>query len=119
METRPEVTLLYLDVAERGVAYTFYGRGQVTDDPEVADRVFAAAPEGEQVPGSRAQGNPLIIDLERVVAQGRRPEQKTSSWRHTDLSSTRIASSMAVVSDRIIAGHLGQSKPWASAGLNL
>jgi hypothetical protein len=75
VETRPEVTLFYVDLVERGVAYTFYGRGRVTDDPEVADRVFAAAPEGEQAQDPERAGIPLIIDLERVVAQGRRPEQ--------------------------------------------
>ena len=75
VETRPQVTLFYLDVVERGVAYTFYGRGRVTDDPEVADRVLAATPEGEQAQDPERTGIPLIIDLERVVAQGRRPEQ--------------------------------------------
>jgi hypothetical protein len=56
VETRPEVTLFYLDVVERGVAYTFYGRGRVTDDPDVADRVFAAAPEASKfrIPSARA-----------------------------------------------------------------
>ena len=66
---------VYLDLVERGVAYTFYGRGRVTDDPEVADRVFAAAPAGEQAQDPERKGIPLIIDLERVVSQGRRPEQ--------------------------------------------
>ena len=48
VETRPEVTLFDLDVIVRGVAYTFYGRGHVSTDPEVAVQVFAASPEPEQ-----------------------------------------------------------------------
>ena len=69
------MTLFHLDVLERGVAYTFSGRGRVTDDPEAADRVFAAAPEGEQAQGPDRKRIPLIIDLERVVSHGRRPER--------------------------------------------
>jgi len=75
VEMRPEVTLFHLDIVERGIAYTFYGRGRVTEDTEVADRVFAASPEAEQAQDPERKGIPLIIDLERVVAQGRRPEQ--------------------------------------------
>jgi hypothetical protein len=74
VETRPEVTLFYLDLIERGVAYTFYGRGHVSTDPDVADQVFAASPEPEQAQDPDRKGVALIIELERVVAAGHKPE---------------------------------------------
>ena len=51
MEFRPEVTLFYVDLTDRGVAYTFYGLGIVPDDPVVNDQVWAATPQGGAGPG--------------------------------------------------------------------
>ena len=59
---------------ERGVAYTIYGRGHVSKDPDVAEQVFAASPEREQAQDADRKGVPLIIELERVVAAGHKPE---------------------------------------------
>lgn len=75
VETRPEVTLFYLDVVERGVAYTFYGRGRVSADPEVNDHVWESTPEREKAQDPERKGIALIVDLERVVAQGIKPER--------------------------------------------
>jgi hypothetical protein len=72
--SRPEVTLFYVDLVERGVAYTFYGRGRVVADPAVNDRVWTAAPVLEQSQDPERNGIALIIDLDRVVAQGIKPE---------------------------------------------
>jgi len=74
-EARPQITLFYLDLVERGVAYTFYGQGRVSADPVVNDRVWASTPEGEKAQDPERKGVALIVDLERVVAQGRRPER--------------------------------------------
>lgn len=75
MDSRPEVTLFYLDLVERGVAYTFYGRGVVSDDPDVKDQVWAATPEGEKAQDPERRGVALVVELERIVAQGMRPER--------------------------------------------
>jgi len=69
------VTLLYRDLAERHVSYTFYGRGQVSDDPDVNDNVWAATPDPEQAQDPDRRGVALVVELERVVAQGMKPEQ--------------------------------------------
>jgi hypothetical protein len=72
--TRPEVTLYYLDLVHRGVVYTFYGRAHVSFDPEINDRVWQHTPEREQAQDPERKGIALIVDLARVVAQGRAPE---------------------------------------------
>jgi hypothetical protein len=77
MGSRPEVTLLDLDVAKRHIAYTFYGRGQVSDDPDVNDNVWAAKPDPEQAQDPDRRGVALVVELERVVAQGMKPEQNS------------------------------------------
>jgi len=74
VETRPEVTVFYLDLVDRGVVYTFYGRGRVSSDPGVIDRVWQHTPEREQAQDPQRNGLALIVDLVRVVAQGRAPE---------------------------------------------
>ena len=81
MRDRPEVTLFYVDLAERGVVYTFYGRGLVSDDPAVNDQVWAATPQREQAQDPDRRGVALIIELERVVAQGIRPERNFTMVR--------------------------------------
>ena len=78
---RPEVTLFYVDLAERGVVYTFYGRGIVSDDPDMNDQVWAATPQREQAQDPDRRGVALIIELERVVAQGIRPERSFTMVR--------------------------------------
>ena len=83
MRDRPEVTLFYVDLAERFVVYTFYGRGMVSDDPSVNDQVWAATPQGEQAQDPDRRGVALIIELERVVAQGIRPERNFTMERAT------------------------------------
>lgn len=81
--TRPEITLFYVDLAERGVVYTFYGRGVVSNDPAVNDQVWAATPQGEQAQDPDRRGVALIIELDRVVAQGMRPERNFVMSRTT------------------------------------
>ena len=71
----PEITLFYVDLAERGVVYTFYGRGMVSGDSAVTDQVWAATPEREQAQDPERRGVALLVELERVVAQGIRPER--------------------------------------------
>jgi hypothetical protein len=79
MGSRPEVTLFYLglDVAKRHIAYTFDGPGQVSDDPDVNDNVWAAKPDPEQAQDPDRRGVALVVELERVVAQGMKPEQNS------------------------------------------
>jgi hypothetical protein len=74
-ESRPQITLFYLDLVERGVAYTFYGLGRVSADPGVNDRVWDSTPEPEKAQDPERNGIALIVELERVVAQGHRPER--------------------------------------------
>jgi hypothetical protein len=72
---RPHVTLYYVDLVQRGVVYTFYGNAHVSDDPEVADRVWSASPERERAQDAERRGVAVIVELERVVARGRRPDR--------------------------------------------
>ena len=72
--SRPELTFFYMDVVERGVLYTFYGRGYVSDDPQVIDQVWEATPDREQAQDPDRAGVAIVVDLERVVAQSRKPE---------------------------------------------
>ena len=83
MGSRPEVTLFYLDLADRGVVYTFYGLGIVPDDPVVNDQVWAATPQREQAQDPDRRGVALIVELQRVVAQGIRPERNFVMARAT------------------------------------
>lgn len=57
------------------VVLTFYGHGVVTDDPEVLERVWAATPDREKAGDPQRQGVALVVELDRVVSQGKRPEQ--------------------------------------------
>jgi len=57
------------------VVVTFYGHGVVTDDPEVLDRVWAATPDGEKAQDPQRRGVALVVELDRVVSQGMRPEE--------------------------------------------
>jgi hypothetical protein len=75
VETRPQVTLFYLDLVERGVVYTFYGRGWVSTDPAVNDQVWTATPEREQAQDPERKGVALVVDLDRIVAQSRQPDR--------------------------------------------
>jgi hypothetical protein len=75
VDTRPAMTLFYLDMAERGVVYTFYGRGHLSADPEVNDRVWENTPERERAQDPERKGIALVVDLERIVAQGIKPER--------------------------------------------
>ena len=75
MGARPEITLFYVDLVERGVVYTFYGHGFVSDDADVTDQVWTATPQREQAQDPDRRGVALIVELERVVAQGIRPER--------------------------------------------
>jgi hypothetical protein len=72
---RPEVTVFYMDLMQRGVVYTFYGHGRVDHDPSTLDKVWAATPQGEQAQDPDRNGTAVVVDLVKVVAQGRRPEQ--------------------------------------------
>ena len=65
MGARPEITLFYVDLVERGVVDTFYGRGIVSDDPAVNDQVWAATPQREQAHDPDRRGVALIVELER------------------------------------------------------
>ncbi len=71
MAVRPQVTLFYLDMSVPQL-YTFYGRGQLSTDEDVDNRVYENAPEGEQAQDPERRGVALIIELERIVAQGAR-----------------------------------------------
>lgn len=75
VRARPEITLFYLDMVQRGVVYTFYGRGRVSADPDENDRVWEHTPEVEKAQDPERQGIAMIIDLERVVAQGMKPDR--------------------------------------------
>jgi hypothetical protein len=72
---RPQVTLHYVDLAKRGVLYTFYGNAKISHDPDVIDRVWHAMPEAERQQDPDRHGVPVIIDLGQVVAQSRRPDR--------------------------------------------
>jgi hypothetical protein len=83
IEERPQITLFYVDLLERHVGYTFYGLGRVSSDAEESDRVWDGTPDGERDQDPERDGVPLIIDLERVVAQGVRPEDNFVMERST------------------------------------
>jgi hypothetical protein len=72
--SRPELTFFFMDVVQRGVLYTFYGRGHVSGDPQVIDQVWEATPDREQAQDPERKGVAIVVDLERVVAQSRKPE---------------------------------------------
>ena len=71
MEVRPQVTLFYVDMSVPQL-YTFYGRGQVSTDEDVDNRVYENTPEGEQSKDPERRGVALIIEIERIVAKGAR-----------------------------------------------
>ena len=75
MGERPEITLFYVDLVERGVAYTFYGRGIVSEESDVTDQVWTATPQREQAQDPDRRGVALVVELDRVVAQGIKPER--------------------------------------------
>ena len=45
---RPPVTLQYVDLANRGVLYTFHANANISADPAVVDRVWQGMPEAER-----------------------------------------------------------------------
>jgi hypothetical protein len=71
MAVRPQLTLFYVDISVPQLN-TFYGRGQVSTDADVDTRVYENAPEGEQAQDPERRGVALVIELERIVAQGAR-----------------------------------------------
>lgn len=74
VRSHPKLTVFYLDMAQP-VIITFYGRGEMSDDPEVLDRVWGATPDREKAQDPQRRGAALVVDLERVVSRGKRPEQ--------------------------------------------
>jgi hypothetical protein len=68
---RPEITLFYVDLSEPQL-YTFYGRGFVTDDEDVKYTVYDNAPQREQAQDAERKGVPVIVELERIEAGGKR-----------------------------------------------
>jgi hypothetical protein len=74
MADRPQLTLFYSDLAERGVLYTFFGIGRISDDPAETARVYEGSPEREQAGDPERRGVAIIVDLRRVVAMSRHPE---------------------------------------------
>jgi Pyridoxamine 5'-phosphate oxidase len=68
---RPRVTLLFVDLSVPQL-YTFYGHGRIVADDETAKRVYESSPEQEQAQDPERKGVPMIVDLERIVAQGTR-----------------------------------------------
>jgi general stress protein 26 len=83
IETRPQLTLFYIDLVERGVVYTFYGLGRLSTDRDVIDRVWAATPEREQAQDPDRKGIVVLVDLERIVAQSRKPDRNFVMERNT------------------------------------
>jgi len=68
---RPELTLFYMDLSKPQL-YTFYGRGLVTDDENVKNTVYDNAPQREQAQDAERKGVPVIVELERIEAGGKR-----------------------------------------------
>jgi hypothetical protein len=75
LATKPEVTLFFMDLMGRGVLYTFYGRGSISEDPQVRDQVWSGSPEREQGQDPERAGVAVVVDLQKIVSQGRKPEQ--------------------------------------------
>jgi hypothetical protein len=75
LATAPELTLFFIDLMGRGVVYTFYGRGHLSEDADVRERVWGGSPAREQGQDPERNGVAVIVDLVRIVSQGRRPEQ--------------------------------------------
>ena len=75
IERDSKVTLFYIDMAKRFQLLTFYGQAHVSNDQAVSDKVWENTPEREKAQDPEHKGIPLIIDVERVVAQGGKPEQ--------------------------------------------
>ena len=71
----PRVTLFYIDFATRGVMYTLYGRALVSDAVELADRIWGDMPALEREQDPERRGVAVIIELDTIVAVGRRPER--------------------------------------------
>lgn len=70
--TNPHLTLFFIDLAQRGVVYTFYGESRICTDPAVDELVWNASPEREKARDPERKGVVVIVDLVRVVAQGKR-----------------------------------------------
>lgn len=72
---RPQVTLHYVDLANRGVLYSLYGTAKVTDDAELRARIFDGSPEYEQSMDPDRKGLAIVVELQRIVGLSRRPER--------------------------------------------
>ncbi len=69
--SRPELTLFYLNIAGHQL-YTFFGRGEVSTDPEINRLVYENAPEREQAQDPDRAGIAVIVELDRIEARGAR-----------------------------------------------
>ncbi len=74
LERDPKITLFYADIANRIQLLAFYGRGRLSNDPEVAERVWAKVPEREKAQDPERKGGAVIVEIDRVVASGAKPE---------------------------------------------
>ena len=101
VDTRPEVTLFYLDLVERGVVYTFYGRGRVSADPAVNDRVWTHTPEREKDQDAERSG----IALDRRPRTGRRSgHEARKELRHGPHCDVAADANRRSLDDRRVTG---------------
>jgi hypothetical protein len=66
LETNNRMAFMYRHPVDR-VAWQFFGRGHVENDPAVRDRVYDAMPEIEKLLDKDRNGQAVIIDLDRVT----------------------------------------------------
>jgi hypothetical protein len=67
----PHVTFFHVDMSVPQLL-TLYGRAEASSDQAVNERVYAESPEGEQQQDPEKKGVAIIIELDRIVAQGAR-----------------------------------------------
>lgn len=65
--SRPQVTLLYTDLADKHVLYTFYGTATTDADGPLADRVWNEMPERERQSDADRKGTAIVVDLTKII----------------------------------------------------
>ena len=66
LESNNRMAFMYRHPVDR-VAWQFFGRGRVVDDPDVRDRVYEEMPEIEKLLDKERKGRVVLVELDRVT----------------------------------------------------
>jgi hypothetical protein len=69
VRTNPKVSLVYRNGAT-GHSFIFTGRAAISEEPDVAERVYQGSPQPERAQDPQRKGRALLIEIDTVAGRG-------------------------------------------------